>query len=305
MTGPKATRDPDRVLAAWLDEGPTDLPDVTRRAILTALPTTRQARGGLLASWRFSQMNMFARGAAVLVVVAVAIGAVALLAGPESGIGGRPSPSPSPSAPASAPPLPSLDATVVSPSYGYQIRYPSGWTVTPGSGTWPVGATLGPGHPVTDSIVTPSGLDRMRISAASLALPGGMTMEEFRGFASPYSSPFQPDPCPPLAPITGPVMIDYVASQGASPGASPQKVAAVVSINGCHALAELGGSVYDVEAIAEGRGYEFVLDGQLTPTDALAWLASITLEPGRAPASSAAPSPGASNPAASSPAASR
>ena len=31
-----APRDPETVLAAWLDEGPTDLPDVTRRAILTA-----------------------------------------------------------------------------------------------------------------------------------------------------------------------------------------------------------------------------------------------------------------------------
>jgi hypothetical protein len=136
---------------------------------------------------------------------------------------------------------------------------------------------------VTDSIVTPSGIDRMRISAASLALPSGMTMEEFRGFASPYSSPFQPDPCEPFAPITGPVMIDYVASQGAS----PQKVAAVVSINGCHALAELGGSVYDLEVIAGGRGYQFTLDGQLSPTDALAWLASVTLEPASAPAPSA------------------
>ena len=33
MTGTNATRDPDSVLAAWLDEGPTDLPDATRRAV--------------------------------------------------------------------------------------------------------------------------------------------------------------------------------------------------------------------------------------------------------------------------------
>jgi hypothetical protein len=288
MTGTNSASDPDPVLAAWLDEGPTDLPDVTRRAILAALPTTPQARRGLLAPWR-SPMNMFARGAAVLVVAVVAIGALALYAGSNGGIGGL-NPSPAPSPTISTPPIPTLDATFVSRSYGFQIKYPSGWTVRPASGVWPVGVTLGPGDPSTDSIVEPFGRYQMRISIASLALPSGMTMEEFRGFASPYSSPFQPDPCTPLAPITGPVMIDYVAS----PGASPQQVQAVVSINGCHALAELGGSVYDLEAIAGGRGYEFTLDGDLSPADALAWLATVTLEPSSAPAASTAPSPSAS-----------
>ena len=79
MTGTRPNRDPDSVLAAWLDEGPTDLPDVTRRAILTALPTTPQARRGLLAPWRFMLMNTFARGASVVVVAVVAVGALALL----------------------------------------------------------------------------------------------------------------------------------------------------------------------------------------------------------------------------------
>ena len=39
MTTP---RDPDAILAAWLDEGPTRLPTPTRRAIIIALPTTSQ-----------------------------------------------------------------------------------------------------------------------------------------------------------------------------------------------------------------------------------------------------------------------
>ena len=299
MTGTNTSRDPDSVLAAWLDEGPTDLPDVTRRAILTALPTTPQARRGLLAPWRSNQMNMFARGAAVFVVALVAIGALALFAGPKGGVGG-PSPSalpsasssasPSPSASASGPPLPTLGSSFVSPSYGYQIRYPTGWTVQPGVGPWPVGTTLGPGDPITDVILTPSGIHRMRISAASIALPRGMTMEQFRAFASPYSSPFQADACPPVAPLPVPLNI----ADQASPGASPTPVEAVVSINGCTALAELGGYVYDIEVIAGGRGYEFILDGDLTTGDALAWLASITLEPGSVRTESASPSPSAS-----------
>jgi hypothetical protein len=291
MTGTNATRDPDSVLAAWLDEGPTDLPDATRRAILTALPTTPQARDGLFAPRRSTLMNTFARGAAVLVVAVVAIGALALLTGGRSGVGG-PSPSaiPSPTTPASAPPLPALDATFVSKSYGYQVKYPTGWTVSYGAAPWAVGTTLGPGNPTDDGIVTPSGVHRMRISAASLALPKGMTMEAFRAFASPYSAPFQSDPCPPLAPLPVPLMLDYQAR----PGASPQKVEAVVSINGCAALAELGGSIYDIEVIADGRGYEFLLDGEITVPDALAWLATIELQPASVPTRTAPPSPSAS-----------
>lgn len=93
--------DPEAVLAAWLDDGPTDLPDATRRAILTSLPTTPQARRGLLAPRRSPAMNIFARGAAVLVVAVVAIGALALFAGPRLGVG-SPSPSPSQTNPASS-----------------------------------------------------------------------------------------------------------------------------------------------------------------------------------------------------------
>jgi hypothetical protein len=252
-------------------------------------------------------MNTFARAAAVLVIAAVSIGALALVAGPRDGVGRpsatvAPSPSLAPSAtlvpsaspissvPASAPPLPALDATFRSTSYGYQVRYPSGWIVRPGIGPWTYGSTREPGDPTTDEIVTPPGPDRRRISIASLALPEGTTMDEFRAFASPYSLPFTAEPCPSLAPVPLPVTVTVLGG----PGTGPQRVAAVVSINGCAALAELGGSVYDIEVIAGGRGYEFILDGHLTPADALAWLATIQLEPANAPAASASPSPSAS-----------
>jgi hypothetical protein len=293
MTGTNATRDLDSVLAAWLDEGPTELPDVTRRAILTALPTTPQARRGLLAPRRSRPMNTFARGAAVLVAAVVAIGALVLVARPRGGEGG-PGPSsvasPSSSAASSAPPLPTLDATFTSPSYGYQVKYPTGWTVTRGIGPWPPGTERFPGDPVSDAIVTPSGTYRVRLSGASIALPSGTTMDQFRAFASPLSSPFNSDPCAPVAPLPVPVMID----DQASPGASARPVEAVVSINGCNALAELGGYIYDVEVIAGGRGYTFTLDGQLSTADALAWLATIQLEPDSVPTGSSVPSPSAS-----------
>jgi len=295
-----AQRDPEPTLAAWLDEGPTDLPDVTRRAILTSLSTTPQARRGLLAPWNSRHSNMFVGAAAVLVVAAVAIGALALFAGPRGGVGGPspssvPSPSSSaasstPSTPPSAPPLPPLDATFVSPLHGYQVKYPTGWTVTPGTAPWPPGTARFPGNSVSDAIVRPAGGDQVRLSGASIALPSGMTMDQFRAFASPLSAPFNADACTPVAPLPVPVMIN----DQADPRASPQPVEAVVSVNGCDALAELGGYIYDVEVIAGGRGYTFTIDGHITTTDALAWLASITLEPASAATDSAVPSPSAS-----------
>jgi hypothetical protein len=98
MNGMTANRDPETVLDAWLDEGPTDLPDATRRAILAALPTTQQARRGRFAPWRLRSMNgstRLALGAAAIVIVAV--GGIYLLGGlrPTGSVGG-PGPSPSP-----------------------------------------------------------------------------------------------------------------------------------------------------------------------------------------------------------------
>jgi hypothetical protein len=293
MTGTNETRDSDAIVGAWLDDGPTDLPDATRRAILTALPMTPQARRGLLAPWRFANMNMFARGASLLVVALVAVGGLALLSGSAGGGGGA-SPSPVPSAPASEPPLPTLDATFVSPSYGYQIKYPTGWTVTQGTGPWPPDTARYPGNSVSDAIVRPAGGDQVRLSGASIALPSGTTIDQFRAFASPFSAPFNSDPCTPVAPLPTPVMID----EQATPGGSHQPVEAVVGVNGCGALAEFGGYIYDVEVIAGGRGYTFTIDGHITTSDALAWLATLTLEPASAATGSPSPSPSLS-PAAS------
>ncbi len=300
--------DVERALDAYLAPDGDRVPDRVIESVLDQIQDTHQIRRGLFAPPRLTQMNTYARAAAVLVIAAVSIGALALVAGPVRDGVGRPSASvasspslvpsatlvPSASAissvPASAPPLPALDATFRSASYGYQIRYPSGWIVRPGVGPWTYGGTRSPGDPTTDEIVTPPGPDRMRISIASLALPDGTTMDEFRAFASPYSLPFTAEPCPSLAPVPLPVMITVLGA----PGTSPQKVAAVVSINGCAALAELGGSVYDIEVIAGGRGYDFILDGHLTPADALAWLATIQLDPASVPAASGSPGPSAS-----------
>ena len=42
------SRDPNLIIDSWLDEGPTDLPESTRRAITTSVRTIDQRRGIVL-----------------------------------------------------------------------------------------------------------------------------------------------------------------------------------------------------------------------------------------------------------------
>jgi hypothetical protein len=103
-------RDPNAVIAAWLDEGPIELPDPSRRAIVTAAITIPQRRRGLGLPWRFPTMNGYARFAlAAVAVVAVALGGIYLLnPAPGGSIGGQ-GPAPTPSL--SPTPTASLDPT--------------------------------------------------------------------------------------------------------------------------------------------------------------------------------------------------
>jgi hypothetical protein len=94
-------RDPNAILAAWLEEGPIRLPDATRRAIAVTTRTTRQTRRLTSLPQRFPPMNGTSRLAlAAVAVVAVALSGLYLFNGfPERGVGGPssvPTPSPTP-----------------------------------------------------------------------------------------------------------------------------------------------------------------------------------------------------------------
>jgi hypothetical protein len=78
-------RDPETIVSAWLDEGPTDLPDATRRAIAAALPTTTQRRRSSWAPWRINTMTPLARTAVAVLIAAVAIGGTIYVLGPAVG----------------------------------------------------------------------------------------------------------------------------------------------------------------------------------------------------------------------------
>jgi hypothetical protein len=149
-----------------------------------------------------------------------------------------------------------------SPWYGYSAHYPSGWQTAPGAGPWPPKTELRHNDPHLDVIRGPVDDSEARFVAASQALPEGMTLEAFRSWASPET-------CPATDPIPAPVLVG---------GAE-----ALISLNGCESLAELGGLIWDVEVISGGRGYDFTVDGHITSAEAAAWLASIELEPASVP----------------------
>lgn len=90
-------RDPNVLIAAWLDEGPLAMPSDTRRAIETAARTMPQRRRGLGRPWRFPIVNGFLRPALVVVLILVSVVGFAIYGRlrPSDSVGGLPA-TPSP-----------------------------------------------------------------------------------------------------------------------------------------------------------------------------------------------------------------
>jgi hypothetical protein len=157
--------DPDEIVTAWLEEGPTRLPDQARRAISVALPTTTQRRRGWPAPWRPTDMIPFARTSAAIVALTLLVVGTVYVIGPgrDGSTGGvstatptasptvAPTATPRASTPTAAPTTspdavressdrPPLDTTGWTPytsaRYGYQGAYPSGWTFVPADHDW-------------------------------------------------------------------------------------------------------------------------------------------------------------------------
>ena len=130
-------RDPEAILAAWLDEGPTDLPDVTRRAIVAALPTTTQRRRPVWSPWRFYLMLSPVRLAAAAVIAVAVLGVIYFNLPNRNDVGG---PSPSPSPTSTVVPSPTAAPTpgvFTSARYGYTLDYPGGIHSLPSTEDWP------------------------------------------------------------------------------------------------------------------------------------------------------------------------
>lgn len=194
------------IIAAWLEEGPNELPESTRRAIAVDVRTTHQSRRSIWSPWRFptvDRLSLVTLAAVAVIVLAVAGVAVSRLAPDGSNVGGPPPasptrlPSPTPSlTPASGAPagpttliIPSMTETFVSPRYGYSVMYPADWSGAAASLAWspPAWKVAGsPGEPFDfiEGVGGPYGL-----RAASAALPDGLPnvndwIDEFLTFSN-------------------------------------------------------------------------------------------------------------------------
>jgi hypothetical protein len=162
-------RDPDAILAAWLDEGPHELPEPTRRAIAVATRSSHQTRHAAGLPWRSLPMNPFARIAIAVLALTVVIGGAVYLFRPGNQVGGGPPPvataSPAaPAAPSAAPsatanetatPMPTpIDTTAwipfTSDRHGYSFDRPPDWSVVKSTRPWPFGS---PGDVAGDGTV--------------------------------------------------------------------------------------------------------------------------------------------------------
>ena len=156
-------RDPDAILAAWLEEGPQVLPEVTRRSIAVSMRTTRQSRPPSRRPWRVPNVNGMTRFAlAAAAVVAVVFGGLYVLrpATGSGGVGGSGSPAPAAS-------IPTMTKPFTSSEFGYSIRYPADWHIRD---------DLGP--PSGSDLFVGSG-DFAAFRALSVVVPDGLVIDDY------------------------------------------------------------------------------------------------------------------------------
>jgi hypothetical protein len=197
------------------------------------------------------------------VMALVAIGAL-ILAGAFAlvGVGGRggplPSAVPSASAVASAAVSPStltLTETFVSPTYGYTVKVPAGWSTKPATKSWSTGAANAWDSGFNDELYLVGA--GQRFSGASQSLAQGQSSEDWlnsyaKGDRSDWTSI-------PIGTETGYVANNGLAAAGTiSPGIARAFAAVVISGD---------------------RAYNFLMDGKVDRATFDAFLATIRLDP--------------------------
>ena len=207
-------RDPDAIIATWLDDGPIDLPDETRRAIAVGLRTQPRARRvAILGGSSMFALNRIAAAAAIVLVVGGLSAFV--LANRSGGPGATPNPlvSVAPSAIPSATAAPSPEATPVSTAgwlaftsshYGYNIAYPPTWAATQATRDWvsttdPV-ASPGPGKDLDVFLGIPPNGPETAVFGFAADVPAGTSEDAW--LASYYAGRNYCPTTPTFVPIT-------------------------------------------------------------------------------------------------------
>jgi hypothetical protein len=212
-------RDPDAILAAWLDEGPDVLPESTRRAIDVTTRTTDQARRLAWLPWRAPNVNGMTRLALGLAaVLAVAVGGVYLLNPRPNGttnVGAAASPSPSlstPASPSASPtsspaaeaPIDTRDwATFSSGRYRFDIEHPADWEALPSSKDWTMEADASNWlTSASDHFLGSYAGQTVLVTAFAANVPSGVSSDEwiadYRSHGYPYEGHTEAVCVPPL-----------------------------------------------------------------------------------------------------------
>ena len=179
--------DPDRALSAWLEDGPNELPEMTRRAIDVGVRTTRQARRGWLRPWSPAGNPLRSPYLVGALALLFALGSLYLsrpgAAGLPGGVGAGRATSRGVESPASSPPrsaaVPDLTEPFTSAIHGYALVYPDGWRVRRAETPWWPPDWKQRGAPETSFDWITSPLESRAFRAASVAAPRGVSIDDW------------------------------------------------------------------------------------------------------------------------------
>ncbi len=143
----------DATARAWLEDGPTRMPERGLVAALEEIHTTRQRRA-MWSPWRPSPVSRFA-GMAVAAVLVVAVGVLAVNVVPRGPAGPAVGGSSSSPSPEQSLHFPELTQAFVSPRYGFSVQLPGRVAVTRAEQLWgfanPAGKDVDAGFDVVET----------------------------------------------------------------------------------------------------------------------------------------------------------
>lgn len=149
-------------------------------------------------------------------------------------------------------PIPALSMTFTSPTMGYSVRYPAGWTVTRATESWPLQKTSFWDTPDGDRLEG----DGAGFRGTSQALAAGESAEVW--------------------------MNQYIASSmtcGTQEQVFIGDQIGTIDLNDCPGMGRLGGRVFDIAVVVGGRGYNFTMEGKVDRAFFLTMLATVTFSP--------------------------
>jgi hypothetical protein len=294
--------DLDRMLDRWFEEDRVAVADHVIDDALVTIDKIPQRSAGSGGPWRFATMSSPMRLVAVVAIVAgIGLGGIVLLRpGNVSGLGGaspsapalasQPSPASASSAAEAPAPTPIDTATwrpFISMRGGYSAGFPTDWATTPASAPWTLATIATDDEARFDHFAPKDGLliqgslwRSVDITAASMAMPAGMTEEQWLDTYRPPSidrSPAGPSGC-----------------------VKPWSEWTAVSIDGHPGWLDVACQFAEATTFFNGRAYVFTLYvggiDQSMEDLFTAFLGTVHLDPGSAvdaPAASAPASPSA------------